>query len=53
MKLKTRIIWLCAATLLGLVILSAVALTTLYRSMMSERTAQLSNLVQLAHAAAQ
>ncbi len=53
MKLKTRILWLCAATLLGLVILSAVALTTLYRSMMAERTAQLSNLVLLAHAAAQ
>lgn len=53
MKLRTRILWLCAATLLGLVILSAVALTTLYRSMMHERTAQLSNLVVLAHAAAQ
>src|SRR6218665_604653 len=53
MKLKTRILWLCAATLLGLVVLSAVALTTLYRSMMNERTAQLSNLVLLAHAAAQ
>ena len=33
--------------------LSAVALTTLYQSMMKERTAQLSNLVVLAHAAAQ
>ncbi len=53
MKLKTRILWLCAATLMGLAILSAVALTTLYRSMMGERTAQLSNLVLLAHAAAQ
>ncbi len=53
MKLKTRILWLCATTLLGLVVLSAVALTTLYRSMMNERTAQLSNLVLLAHAAAQ
>ena len=53
MKLKTRILWLCAATLLGLVALSAVALTTLYQSMMKERTAQLSNLVVLAHAAAQ
>ncbi len=29
MKLKTRILWLCAATLLGLVVLSAMALTTL------------------------
>ena len=45
--------WLRAATLLGLVALSAVALTTLYQSMMKERTAQLSNLVVLAHAAAQ
>ncbi|KZT16552.1 hypothetical protein A1D30_14005 [Acidovorax sp. GW101-3H11] len=53
MKLKTRILWLCAATLLGLVVLSAMALTTLYQSMMKERTAQLSNLVVLAHAAAQ
>jgi methyl-accepting chemotaxis protein len=53
MKLRTRILWLCAATLLGLVVLSAVALTTLYQSMMKERTAQLSNLVMLAHAAAQ
>ena len=52
-KLKTRILWLCAATLLGLVVLSAMALTTLYQSMMKERTAQLSNLVVLAHAAAQ
>ena len=39
--------------MLGLVALSAVALTTLYQSMMKERTAQLSNLVVLAHAAAQ
>ncbi|SDP91836.1 methyl-accepting chemotaxis sensory transducer with Cache sensor [Rhodoferax sp. OV413] len=53
MKLKTRILWLCAATLLGLVVLSAVALTTLYQSMMKERKAQLTNLVVLAHAAAQ
>ena len=53
MKLKTRILSLCAATLLGLVVLSAMALTTLYQSMMKERTAQLSNLVVLAHAAAQ
>ena len=53
MKLRTRILWLCAATLLGLVVLSAVALNTLYQSMMNERTAQLSNLVVLAHAAAQ
>ncbi|RYF41649.1 MAG: hypothetical protein EOO27_46085, partial [Comamonadaceae bacterium] len=53
MNLRTRILLLCGTTLLGLVILSAVALTTLYQSMMKERNAQLSNLVVLAQAAAQ
>ncbi|GKT21363.1 methyl-accepting chemotaxis protein [Acidovorax sp. SUPP3334] len=53
MKLRTRILLLCGATLLGLVVLSAVALTTLRQSMMTERTNQLSTLVVLAHAAAQ
>jgi methyl-accepting chemotaxis protein len=53
MKLRTRIILLCSAALLGLLALSAMALTTLYRSMMQERTNQLSTLVVLAHAAAQ
>ena len=53
MKLKTRILWLCAVTLLGLVVLSGVALNTLYQSMLKERTAQLTNLVVLAHSAAQ
>ena len=53
MKLKTRILWLCAATLVGLIVLSAVALTTLYQAMMKERVAQLTNLVVLAQAAAQ
>ena len=53
MKLKTRILWLCATTLLGLIVLSAVALNTLYQSMRNERVAQLSTLVELAQAAAQ
>ncbi len=53
MKLRTRIVLLCGTTLLGLLVLSAVALTTLYQSMMKERTAQLSTLVVLANEAAQ
>ncbi|PWC11864.1 methyl-accepting chemotaxis protein [Brenneria corticis] len=53
MKLQTRIMLLCGTTLLGLIILSAVALNTLYQSMMKERVGQLSTLVELAHAAAQ
>lgn len=53
MKLRTRILWLCAATLLGLVALSAMALSTLRQSMVNERITQLSNLVVLAHSAAQ
>jgi len=53
MKLRTRIMLLCSATLLGLLVLSAVALTTQYQTMMKERTNQLSTLVILAHAAAQ
>ncbi|CAN7363683.1 methyl-accepting chemotaxis protein [Acidovorax sp. LjRoot194] len=53
MKIKTRILWLCAATLAGMIALSAVALNTLYQSMMNERKAQLANLVTLAQAAAQ
>ncbi|PWC17178.1 hypothetical protein DDT52_16715 [Brenneria roseae subsp. roseae] len=53
MKLRTRIMLLCGTTLLGLLILAAVALNTLYKSMMHERTSQLSTLVELAHAAAQ
>lgn len=53
MKFRSRILWLCAATLLGLIVLSVVALTTLYQSMMKEREGQLTNLVVLAQAAAQ
>ncbi|SLM63564.1 MULTISPECIES: methyl-accepting chemotaxis protein [Dickeya] len=53
MSLKTRIALLCGTTLLGLIVLSAVALNTLYQSMMKERTQQLSTLVELAQAAAQ
>nr|UKE83769.1 hypothetical protein KXZ65_22835 [Pectobacterium sp. PL152] len=53
MKLRTRIALLCGTTLLGMLILSAVALNTLYKTMMSERIGQLSTLVQLAHSAAQ
>ncbi|WP_233986763.1 methyl-accepting chemotaxis protein [Pectobacterium versatile] len=53
MKLRTRIALLCGTTLLGMLILSAVALNTLYNTMMSERTGQLSTLVELAHSAAQ
>ncbi|HYP82686.1 methyl-accepting chemotaxis protein, partial [Variovorax sp.] len=50
MKLKTRILLLCTAALVGMVVLAAVSLSTLHRSMMKERTAQLSTLVVLAHA---
>ncbi|ATA23759.1 hypothetical protein BIY26_15360 [Brenneria goodwinii] len=53
MKLKTRIILLCGAMLLGLLVLSAVALNTLYSSMMKERIGQLTTLVELAKASAQ
>ncbi|QPF74748.1 hypothetical protein G8A07_18700 [Roseateles sp. DAIF2] len=53
MKLRTRILLLCAVTLLGMTVLATVALSTLYQSMMKERTAQLSTLVVLAHAAAE
>ncbi|PWC18941.1 methyl-accepting chemotaxis protein [Brenneria corticis] len=53
MKLRTRIILLCGAMLLGLLVLSAVALNTLYSSMMKERIGQIAALVELAHASAQ
>ncbi|MCW2479367.1 methyl-accepting chemotaxis protein [Candidatus Symbiopectobacterium sp. NZEC135] len=53
MKLRTRIMLLCGATLLGLLILSAVALNTLYSSLMKERTSHLTTLVELAQASAQ
>ncbi|MDM0019466.1 methyl-accepting chemotaxis protein [Variovorax saccharolyticus] len=50
MKLRTRILLLCAAALLGLVVLASVSLNTLRQTMMKERTAQLSTLVVLANA---
>jgi methyl-accepting chemotaxis protein len=40
MKLRTRILLLCAAALLGMVVLASVSLSTLRQSMMKERTAQ-------------
>ena len=45
MKLRTRILFLCLAALIGMVVLAAVSLTTLRQTMMKERTAQLSTLV--------
>ncbi|MFG6415282.1 methyl-accepting chemotaxis protein [Roseateles sp. DC23W] len=53
MKLRTRMIWLCAITLLGMAVLATVALASLRSSMMDGRVAQLSTLVTLAHAAAE
>jgi methyl-accepting chemotaxis protein len=50
MKLRTRILLLCAAALIGMVLLAAVSVSTLKQTMMAERTAQLSTLVELAHA---
>jgi methyl-accepting chemotaxis protein len=50
MKLRTRILFLCGAALLGMLILAAVSLTTLRQTMMKERVAQLSTLVVLANA---
>ncbi|TXD84316.1 hypothetical protein FUT87_16185 [Mitsuaria sp. TWR114] len=51
MKLRTRILFLCLAALIGMVVLATVSLTTLRQTMMKERTAQLSTLVVLAQAA--
>ncbi|WP_343627962.1 methyl-accepting chemotaxis protein [Roseateles sp.] len=51
MKLRTRILFLCLAALVGMLVLAAVSLTTLRQTMMKERTAQLSTLVVLAHSA--
>jgi len=53
MKFRTRILLLCSAALLGLVVLSLVSLSTLHRNLLQQRTTELSNLVLLAHAAAQ
>ncbi|MBJ7314150.1 methyl-accepting chemotaxis protein [Rugamonas sp. CCM 8940] len=50
MKLSTRILLLCAATLLGILAIATVSLIALRATMMEERTAQLSNLVELANA---
>jgi methyl-accepting chemotaxis protein len=49
-KLRTKIILLCAPTLLGIVIIAMVSLNSLKRTMLEERTAELSLLVTLAHA---
>jgi methyl-accepting chemotaxis protein len=51
MKLSTRIILLCIVTLLGICAISAVSLFTLRQTMMSERTAHISEFVELANAA--
>jgi methyl-accepting chemotaxis protein len=53
LKLRTKIIWLCATTLVGILIIAMVSLNTLRRTMMEEREAQLSLLVTLAKAAAE
>ncbi|WKB55920.1 methyl-accepting chemotaxis protein [Eleftheria terrae] len=50
MKLKTRVLTVFIAALLGMVLLATVSLMTLRQTMVKERTAQLSNLVVLAHA---
>lgn len=51
MQLKTRIITLVSAALAGLFFLSGFALYELREQMMEERRAQLTTLVELAHAA--
>lgn len=51
MKLRNRILLLCASALLGMVLLAAISLSTLRQTMTKERTAQMSTLVELAHAA--
>ncbi|MFZ6657519.1 methyl-accepting chemotaxis protein [Undibacterium sp. TJN19] len=51
MKLSTRIILLCAITLLGITVISGISLYSLRQTMMKERTEQISDLVTLAHAA--
>jgi methyl-accepting chemotaxis protein len=49
-KLRTKIILLCAPTLLGILIIAMVSLNTLKNTMLDEREAQLSLLVTLAKA---
>jgi methyl-accepting chemotaxis protein len=51
MKLSTRIILLCAITLFGISIISAISLYSLRQTMTKERTEQISNMVEMAHAA--
>ena len=51
MKLSSRIILLCAITLLGISVISAISLYSLRQTMMRERTAQISDQVTLAYAA--
>ena len=50
MKLRTRILWLCAAALCGVLVLIGLSLHGLRQTMLDERTAQLNNLVVLAQA---
>jgi methyl-accepting chemotaxis protein len=50
MKLSTRILMLCASTLLGITLIGVISLYTLRQTMMAERTAQISALVELANA---
>ncbi|MDC8756172.1 methyl-accepting chemotaxis protein [Janthinobacterium fluminis] len=51
MKLSTRILLLCISTLLGIVIIATVSLFSLRQTMMAERAAQITTLVELANAA--
>ena len=50
MKLSTRIWVLILSAILGLLVLSSVALIELNQLMMNERRGQLSTIVELAHA---
>ena len=51
MKLRTRILWLCAAALCGALALIGLSLHGLRQTMLEERTAQVDNMVVLALAA--
>nr|WP_079216415.1 methyl-accepting chemotaxis protein [Herbaspirillum robiniae] len=53
MKLRTKIIYLCATTLIGILVIAMVSLNTLKKTMLEEREAQLSLLVTLAKAASE
>ena len=53
MKLSTKILLMCGAMLCGLCIVAGVALSALYDTMRAERIAQLTTLVELAHAASE